>query len=102
MNFKYSIEIEPDVFKDIQNAIDYYNSCQAGFGKRFYQTIDKQLKFLRSNYNLFAIRYDNIRCMNVEKFPYMIHYLVLSDQKTISIKAIFCTHENPDKWEKRD
>jgi hypothetical protein len=101
MMLKFSIQIEPEAFNDIQNAIDYYNSCQPGLGKRFYQTIDTQLKFLRSNYTLFAVRYDDIRCMNVEKFPYMIHYLVLSDQQTISIKAIFSTHENPEKWERR-
>jgi hypothetical protein len=31
----------------------------------------------------------------------MIHYRVLESQQTVSIKAVFCTHDNPDKWEER-
>lgn len=98
---KFEIDLEPEALDDIQNAIDYYNLCKPGLGKRFYNTIDKHFRFLQKNYTSFAIRYDDIRCLKVEKFPYMIHYRVLSSQQTISIKAIFCTHENPDKWEKR-
>lgn len=98
---KFSIDIEPEALDDIQNAIDYYNSCKTGLGKRFYNTIDKHFKFLAKNYTSFAVRYDDIRCMPVGKFPYMIHYRALQSQHTISIKAVFCTHDDPDKWERR-
>lgn len=45
--------------------------------------------------------YDDIRCMPVRSFPYMIHYRVLESQQTISVKAVFCTYDDPDKWEER-
>ena len=98
---RFTVDIEPGAIDDIQNAIDYNNSRKSGLGKRFYETVDKHFKFLAKNYTLFAIRYDDIRCMPVENFPYLIHYRVLQSQKTVSVKAIFCTHENPDKWGKR-
>ncbi|MDF1549670.1 MAG: hypothetical protein P1P88_17720 [Bacteroidales bacterium] len=44
---KFSLEIEPEAFDDIQNAIDYYNSKMPGLGKRFYNTIDKHFGFLQ-------------------------------------------------------
>lgn len=97
----FHVDIEPEAFDDIQKAVDYYNTRKTGFGKKFFKTLDKQVVSLKRNYHSFAIRYDDIRCMPLKKFPYMVHYRVLEKQKTVSIKAIFCTYENPDKWEKR-
>lgn len=42
---KFATDIEPEAIEDIQKAIDYYNSCTPGLGKRFYNTIDKHFKF---------------------------------------------------------
>jgi hypothetical protein len=98
---KFVLDVEPEVFDDIQEAVDFYNSRKQGLGERFYKAIDKQFDFLKKNYFSFAVRYDDIRCMKVEKFPYMVHYRVLQSQETISIKAVFCTHGDPDKWEER-
>ncbi len=98
---KFSIDIEPEALDDIQNAIDFYNSCKPGLGKRFYKAIDKHFIFLQKNYSLFEIRYDDIRCMKVAKFPYMIHYRVLMSQQTVGIKAVFCTFGTQSNGEKR-
>jgi len=98
---KLTLDIEPEAFDDIQDAVDYYNSCKAGLGKRFYNAVDNHFDFLKKNYLSFAVRYDDIRCMPIKKFPYMIHYRVLESQDTVSVKAIFCTHDNPDKWDER-
>ena len=98
---KFTLDIEPEAFDDIQDAVDYYNSCKDGLGKIFFNTVDKNFDFLKKNYFSFAVRYDDIRCMPVKKFPYMIHYRVLESQETVSIKAVFCAHDNPDKWEER-
>lgn len=39
--------------------------------------------------------------MPVKNFPYLVYYRVLDSQKTVSIKAVFCTFENSDKFEER-
>lgn len=98
---KFSIDIEPEAFEDIQKAVDYYNQKQDGLGKRFFYTVDQHFDFLKKNYTSCAVRYDDIRCMKVKKFPYAIHYQILMQQKTVSIKAVFCTYQNPEKWEER-
>jgi hypothetical protein len=87
---KFSVNIEPEAFNDIQEAINYYNSCKPGLGKEFLETIKKQIILLRKYHHSFAIRYDNIRCLPVKKFPYMIHYEVKEKKFQISIKAVFC------------
>jgi plasmid stabilization system protein ParE len=99
---KFTLNIEPEVYNEIQNAVDYYKAINPNLAKRFFKTIDKQFSILQKNHSSFAIRYDNIRCLPLKKFPYMIHYSVLTDEKTVSIKAVFCTYQNPEKWTKRN
>lgn len=98
---KFVIDIEPEAFDDIQKAVDYYNQKQDGLGKHFFNMVDQHFDFLKKNYTTCDVRYDNIRCMKVRKFPYAIHYQILEQQKTVSIKAVFCTYQNPEKWEER-
>lgn len=101
MNTKFKLDIEPEAFEDIQKAVNFYNNRKIGLGRLFYKTVDKQFDFLKKNYFSFAIHYDNIRCMGIKKFPYMVHYSVLERQRTISIKAVFSTFEDPEKWNER-
>ena len=98
---KFHLDIEPEVLEDIQKAINYYDNKRAGLGEQFYISIDGYFEFLQENYLAFAIKYDDVRCLPVKNFPYTIHYRVLSSQKIVSIKAVFSTYENPDKWDKR-
>jgi len=98
---KFSINIEPEAFNDIQEAIDYYNRCKPGLGKKFLKTIKDQIGLLAKYHQSFAIRYDNICCLPIKRFPYMIHYQVCEDKNEISIKGVFCTHQNPENWKDR-
>jgi len=58
MSEKFRLNIEPEVFNDIQDAVDYYKSIN--------------------------------------------QKSVLSDEQTVSIKAVFCTYQNPENWHKRN
>jgi plasmid stabilization system protein ParE len=99
---EFTIEIEPEALDDIQKAIDYYNSQKTGLGKRFYKKIERSFEFLKKHAFSFAVRYDDIRCMPLKKFPYLIHYRIKEKpQKIISIKAVFSTHRDPEDWKNR-
>ncbi len=98
---KFHLDIEPEVLDDLQEAVNYYNRKKDGLGKEFYNTVDRHFEYLKKNYTLFGERYDDIRCMPVEKFPYLIHYRILKSQKTVSVKAVFCSYNNPEKWHQR-
>ncbi|NLL20021.1 MAG: hypothetical protein GX262_13555 [Clostridia bacterium] len=74
------------------------NRHQNGLGRRSYDSVDKHFNFLKKNFFVFAVRYDDIRCMPVKKFPYMIHYRMLKNQQIMSVKAVFGTYDDPDKW----
>jgi len=87
-----------EVFDDIQNAVDFYNSRKKGLGTRFFRTVKIQLSKIKTNAFGFQVRYSNVRCIPINKFPYTIHYKIDNEKKIIMIIAIFCDYRNPEIW----
>lgn len=79
---------------DIQATVRWYNSKQKGLGKRFYFFFNQAISTLQST-PFFQIRYDEIRCLKIKRFPYLIHYLV--DDEHVYILAVISTHQDPEK-----
>ena len=42
-----------------------------------------------------TVRYDNIRCAQVKKFPYLVHYHIDEIQGIVTIIAVYSTHRAP-------
>ncbi|OYU95787.1 MAG: plasmid stabilization protein [Bacteroidetes bacterium B1(2017)] len=93
----YKLLILPSALSDIQVAISYYNKQQEGLGKRFHQTIKLAFDTLKTN-PFYQIKYDTIRCYYAKPFPYLIHFKVEEQAKTITIIAIIHTSRNPNDW----
>lgn len=93
-------KVNPQAKIDIQEQIDYYNSQQKGLGKRFHNDVKSTFIAIRKN-PLFQIRYKNIRCIPLKKFPAMVHYTVDESKKRIVVRAVFHTSKNPKKWGER-
>lgn len=96
----YTVKISPSAFDDIQEAILYYESKQQGLGKKFQNSVDQKL-YILSLSPFFAIRYSDIRCIKTNRFPYLIHYQIDEEQKTVLVRAVLHTSLDPDKWVKR-
>jgi toxin ParE1/3/4 len=50
----------------------------------------------------YSVRYDDIRCMPLKKFPYMVHFRVNIQEKTVKVESLFNTWLNPEKWTDRN
>jgi len=96
----YKIKVEPEALQDIQDGIDWYNEQQTGLGRKFHTEVKTFFKKLRSN-PFFQIRYDEVRCIPLKKYPFMIHYTLNEKEKVVVIRAVFNTHRNPGIWKKR-
>lgn len=92
----YKIKIEPLAILDIQDAIDWYNVKQKGLGKRFYVAVKKHFKTISLN-PFFQIRYDDVRCLPIKGFPFMIHFTVSKVSNTVTIRAVFNTSRDSEK-----
>ncbi len=98
---RFKIVYSPDVKEDVQEAIDWYNSKQRGLGSKFVKALKKHFKTIKENPFGFAERFENIRCLPLKKYPYMIFYWVNEENKTVYIEAVFNTHQDPESWNKR-
>lgn len=95
---KYKVKIEPEALTDIQEITDWYNEQQTGLGKRFQNTTVKQINSLNKNPQVYAIRYKEIRCVLVKKFPYMVHFYIDDKNNTVEVLAVISTSRNPKIW----
>lgn len=84
---------------DIQEAVDYYKEKQKTLGVRFYNAVKKSIQSLEKEALLYQVRYKNIRCRSVEKFPYLIHYHADPKANNVHVYAVICTYKSPeDSW----
>ena len=95
----FAVKIEDSALQDIQAAIDYYEEQQVGLGKKFESAVHRSMIKL-SKHPFYQIRYDNIRCYPLKKYPFMIHFQIQEAKKIVQIIAIFHTSQNPVKWTK--
>jgi toxin ParE1/3/4 len=78
---------------DIQEVFDYYEDQGAGVGEKFLDALDNSLEILRINPN-FQIRYDDVHCLPIKKFPFMIHYRI--EKNEVLVYAIINTNLDPN------
>lgn len=94
---EFTIQIEPEVYQDIQAAISWYEEKQQGLGERFFQTVFQKIENLKIN-PFYQIRYKNFRCLPLQNFPYMIHFSVNEESKIVTVSAVLSTHIDNKKW----
>jgi len=98
----FRIKISPEALQDIQQATDWYNERGVGLGEKFQKQVKKQIDKLTSNALLYTIRYDDVRCLVIKKFPFMVHFVVDENRGIVDIFAVFHTSRNPKIWIERN
>lgn len=98
---KFKVEYNPDFFIDMAEVVDWYNEKQARLGDRFFNNVKKQTAKLSTSPLHCAIKYDDVRCLAVDMFPYLIHYRVNEQAETVKVEALFHTSRDPKIWNKR-
>jgi hypothetical protein len=58
------------------------------------------MEYIRENPKLIGFRYDSTRCAVLNVFPFMVHFSINEEEKTIIVSAMFHTSLNPERWEK--
>lgn len=96
----FTISIDKRAILDIQEAINYYDNQQVGLGRKFERELNKYFLALEKN-PFFLVRYDHVRCLPIRKFPYMVHFSVVEDEKMVIIHAVFHTSLDIQKWTMR-
>lgn len=92
---QFRFVFSPMSLSDIEEAKNYYEETQAGLGKKFIVQLQLAISALKRNPFLASVRYDDIRCVQLKKFPYLIHYHIDEEQFIVRIIAVYSTHREP-------
>ena len=91
----FTVTFFPLALEDIEQAFNYYEQRQNGLGERFTTQLQLTLNAIKRNPFFASVRYDNIRCARIKKFPYLVHYHVHEADKLITIIAVYSTYREP-------
>ncbi len=97
----YKVKISDAALLDIQEATDWYNERLPKLGSRFQKNVRQQINTLKNSADGHSIRYSNVRCTLVNKFPFLIHFIIDEENQVLEIFAIIHTSRNPKIWEQR-
>ncbi len=90
----------PSALLDIQEIIDHYDGVQIGLSEKFDNELNDYFLTLQKS-PFFQIRYANVRCLPLRKFPVMIHFIVDEKLNIVYIRAVLNTSKDPDtSWGK--
>jgi hypothetical protein len=96
---RFEILLEPYAIIDIQEAIAFYDTEHQGLGRKFENSLNRLFVGLEK-YPFYAVRYDEVRCLPMRRFPFMIHFTVNEVSTQVIIRAVLHTSSNPERWNK--
>jgi toxin ParE1/3/4 len=91
----FTVIFSPFALDDMEQSVDYYEERKTGLGKRFAAELQLTLNAIKSNPFFATVRYDDIRCARIKKFPYLVHYHIDENELLITITAVYSTHKEP-------
>ncbi len=91
----YTVIFSPVAIEDVEQAVDYYEKQQPGLGKRFAARLLLTLNAIKRNPFFASLCYDDFRCANMKKFPYLVHYHINEDELLVTIIAVYSTYKKP-------
>ncbi|KAA5534759.1 type II toxin-antitoxin system RelE/ParE family toxin [Taibaiella lutea] len=89
------LKVSTDAIRDLQEAVKYYNTQQAGLGRRFEKTIKQSFEKIQQMPQAASFVYDTVRYKVVDKFPFIITYE--ETEVAIIVLRIFNEQQNPEK-----
>jgi hypothetical protein len=95
---KYKVIIDEEAKKDVRLTKDYYNKISPALKQIFLDDLYHSIDSLKIN-PFFQMRYNNIRCLPLKKFPFMLHFTINEPETTVSVWGLVSTYLNPaDTW----
>ncbi len=68
---------------------------KTGLGKRFATHLQLTLNTIKSNPFFATVRFDDIRCVGIKKFPCLVHYHINEEEQIVTILAVYSTYKEP-------
>lgn len=92
----FKIRIDPEALDDILESATWYDQQSSGLGARFKKQVKSQINQLKQNALAHGIRYNDVRCAQVRRFPFLIHYVVDVSERKVEVFAVLHAGRHPD------
>lgn len=92
----YKIIVSSQAQKEIENAIDYYTLYSVDAPVNFITALKEAYSTLETN-PFFRVRYKNIRALKINKFPYLLYFIIYEDRGTFRVLSCFHNKRNPSR-----
>lgn len=94
----FSTLIADEAKSDLERSFLFYNdNASKKVATNFINDFRKSVKVISKN-PFFRIWYDEFRAKPMEKYPFLIFFIVDEVKKTIIISRVFHTSQNPEKY----
>lgn len=93
----YQVSYTREAISDIEEAARWYDRQRKGLGSKFLNSLRSGQRMIRKNPFAFALKYDEVRCIPVSRFPFPVHYKIYPGEKKIIVFAVFHTSMDPGK-----
>ena len=97
MNFQ--LVIKEGARSDITEAFQYYPAISSTLGDDFLDRLEQAFERITSAPQSYARVLEEIRQMRVQRFPYVVSYVVKEDR--VFILAVLHGHRDPSEWQRR-
>jgi plasmid stabilization system protein ParE len=94
-----SVVFDPDAKAEFLAAVQYYESCQSGLGRRFKLIVQSALQKVAETPFQYRLIHTHFRRYLFPKFPYAVIFSIEPDH--IRIIAVAHTKRKPGYWQRR-
>jgi plasmid stabilization system protein ParE len=88
----YRVHVRRAAELDVAEALEWYESQQAGLSSEFFLEFEKIIDFLANDPLMFPEMYRGIRRAVLHRFPYLVWYRIEASEVTV----LACTHGKVD------
>jgi hypothetical protein len=89
-----------EAYKELNDAIEYYEGEQDGLGLRMMEEFNKHVHWILENASTPQVRKGGYRRVNLKTFPYYIAYVIR--EETLWILAVAHGHRKAEYWIRRN
>jgi toxin ParE1/3/4 len=86
-------------YKELEDAVDYYEGEQDGLGLRMMEEVDHHVEWILRNPTVSQLREGGYRRVNLKTFSYFIAYMI--HEERLWVLAIANGYRKPEYWIKR-
>ena len=98
-NLEKNYKLELSAKQDIKESIFYYEERKEGLGGEFFDEVNLKIKEIIEKPEKYSIYYKNTRKASLQKFPFIIVYII--EELSISILGVWHKSRGPNQLEKR-